>query len=527
MRTRNRILSMLAAAGLAIGILSTTVFATEIRCEHPSWKWESNSVEHWERCTVCLGTRNESLHSMEQKKDENKHWEECSVCQWKNNIDAHDWNNGVVTTSATCTTAGVKTYTCRKCWASKTESIGASGHRWLDTWTSDATHHWRECKNDNCPETDNSKKFYYGQHTGGTATCTDKAVCETCGVKYGETNPANHTGKTGADWHADNSAHWKEYNCCKARVQTAAHSGDSNATCSQEGRCWYCGVFYYGDHSYGAFSFDENEHWQKCIYCDNVQNKSSHNFSEYPKSEATCVSPEVYDMICTDCDYQVAVTRGDRNPDNHDLADHAAKAPTCTEIGWYAYKACQREGCGYATIKKLPALSHWYGEWTPNGSHNHLASCKRGCGHRAATTCAALDYALPTEGADAYEFTLCPVCGEVSDGALLKLIDQTTAQPITRWLPAGEQVLRLGTLENGELILTAAFEISGQLTQPTGQIQFTLPAEHLEGMALTILHPDGAEEPLDYTVEKDKATFTLDFTDRETLAMTLHLTPET
>ena len=46
MRTRNRILSMLAAAGLAIGILSTTVFATEIRCEHPSWKWESDPVEH-------------------------------------------------------------------------------------------------------------------------------------------------------------------------------------------------------------------------------------------------------------------------------------------------------------------------------------------------------------------------------------------------------------------------------------------------------------------------------------------------
>ena len=566
MRTRNRILSMLAAAGLAIGILSTTVFATEIRCEHPSWKWESNPVEHWERCTVCLETRNESSHSMEQKKDENEHWEECSVCQWKNNIDAHDWNNGVVTTSATCTTAGVKTYTCRKCWASKTESIDASGHCWRDTWTSDATHHWRECGNENCPVTDNSGKDGYAEHTGGTATCTDKAVCEICGAKYGETNPANHTGTAGADWHADNSAHWKEYNCCKAHVQTAAHSGDSNATCIQEGSCRYCGVSYYGDHAYGAFSFDENKHWQKCIYCDNVQNKSSHNFSEYLKSEATCVSPEVYDMICTDCDYQVAVTRGDRNPDNHDLVNHAAKAPTCTEIGWDAYKTCQREGCdyttyaeipalnhdlvhheaktptcteigwdaydicqrcGYTTFKELPALGHWYGEWTPNSSHTHLASCKRGCGHRAATSCAALDYVLLTEGADSYEFTLCPVCGEVSDGAQLKLIDQTTAQPITRWLPAGEKVLRLGTLENGELLLTAAFEISGQLIQPTGQVQFTLPAEHLEGMALTILHPDGAEEPLDYTVEKDKATFTLDFTDRETLAMTLHLTPET
>lgn len=500
MRTRNRILSMLAAAGLAIGILSTTVFATDSGgCSH-EWEWKS---------------------------DNDVHWHECSICGNKTPGFPHRWDDGIIYVATSCTDGGREVFTCEECGKTKIKPYEAPGHRWGTTWASDATHHWHECENSNCPVTDNGGKGGYAEHTGGTATCTNRAVCEVCGVEYGETNPANHTGKAGADWHADNSAHWKEYNCCKARVQTAAHSGDSNATCSQEGRCWYCGVFYYGDHSYGAFSFDENKHWQKCIYCDNVQNKSSHNFSEYPKSEATCVSPEVYDMICTDCDYQVAVTRGDRNPDNHDLVNHAAKAPTCTEIGWYAYKACQREGCGYTTIKKLPALSHWYGEWTPNGSHNHLASCKRGCGHRAATTCAALDYALPTEGADAYEFTLCPVCGDVSDGALLKLIDQTTAQPITRWLPAGEQVLRLGTLENGELILTAAFEISGQLTQPTGQIQFTLPAEHLEGMALTILHPDGTEEPLDYTVEKDKATFTLDFTDRETLAMTLHLTPET
>lgn len=162
----------------------------------------------------------------------------------------------------------------------------------------------------------------------------------------------------------------------------------------------------------------------------------------------------------------------------------------------------------------------------PNGSHTHLASCKRSCGHRDTTTCAVLDYVLFI-GEDTYEFTLCPVCGEVSDGTQLKLIDQTTAQPITRWLPAGEEVLRLGTLENGERILTAAFEISGQPTQPTGQVQFTLPAELLEGFTLTILHPDGAEEPLPYATADKTATFTLDFTDQETPAMTLRLTPET
>ena len=45
-------------------------------------------------------------------------------------------------------------------------------------------------------------------------------------------------------------------------------------------------------------------------------------------------------------------------------------------------------------------------------------------------------------------------------------------------------------------------------------------------MALTILNADGTEQALDYTIAGKTATFTLDFTDREPLAMTLHLTPE-
>ena len=250
----------------------------------------------------------------------------------------------------------------------------------------------------------------------------------------------------------------------------------------------------------------------------------NHDRIHHDAQAPTCteIGWEAYDT-CSRCDY-TTYEELPANSGNHDLSHVKAKAPTCTDHGWEAYDVCKR--CGYNTIKELPALGHWYGEWAPNGSHTHLASCKRGCGHRAATTCAALDYALLTEGADAYEFTLCPVCGEVSDGALLKLIDQTTAQPLTRWLPAGEQVLRLGTLENGELLLTAAFEISGQLTKPTGIVQFTLPAEHLEGFTLTILHPDGTEEPLPYTVAGKTATFTLDFTDQEVPAMILHLMPE-
>ncbi len=40
----------------------------------------------------------------------------------------HDWNDGVITTAPTCTTAGVKTYTCTTCGETYTESVPATGH---------------------------------------------------------------------------------------------------------------------------------------------------------------------------------------------------------------------------------------------------------------------------------------------------------------------------------------------------------------------------------------------------------------
>ena len=40
----------------------------------------------------------------------------------------HTWNEGEITTKATCTTDGVKTYKCTECGETKTEAIAATGH---------------------------------------------------------------------------------------------------------------------------------------------------------------------------------------------------------------------------------------------------------------------------------------------------------------------------------------------------------------------------------------------------------------
>src|SRR5699024_12410674 len=105
-----------------------------------------------------------------------------------------------------------------------------------------------------------------------------------------------------------------------------------------------------------------------------------------------------------------------------------------------------------------------------------------------------------------------PVCGEVSDGACLSLVEAAKAGALTETLPRGELVLRMGELANGETILSVGFEYSGELTQPTGEVKVTIPAALLEGYTLALLDADGAESDLPFTVEDEELSFTLDFT---------------
>lgn len=147
-------------------------------------------------CTVCGAEYGDVLghdFTTSWTHDDNEHWKQCSRCDEKDDVGPHTWNSGTVTTAPTCTKAGEKTYSCNKCDATKIEPIPATGHSWKSDWTSDATHHWHECANDNCDVTDNAGKKGYAEHTGGKATCKDKAKCEVCGAEYGELDAKNHT----------------------------------------------------------------------------------------------------------------------------------------------------------------------------------------------------------------------------------------------------------------------------------------------------------------------------------------------
>ena len=61
-------------------------------------------------------------------------------------------------------------------------------HAWGE-WQSNADQHWKKCIH--CEASDIRE-----DHSGGTATCKDQAVCSVCGAAYGELNPDHHTGGT-------------------------------------------------------------------------------------------------------------------------------------------------------------------------------------------------------------------------------------------------------------------------------------------------------------------------------------------
>ena len=408
-----------------------------------------------------------------------------------------------------------------------------------------------------------------GRHSGGTETptCTTGKTCTRCGTQY---------GKLGHDWGAwqsrgNNSEHFRtcQRDGCDA-VDTASCSGDSSATCITLGTCTTCGGQYYSAHTFPAnqgWDSDAENHWVSCTVCHEAKTKVGAHFfvqgndSSCLKSAATCVSPPVYYTNCAYCyrkgtDTYVHPWYGP-DPNNHDLVHHDAKAPTCTEIGWNAYDACQREGCTYTTKVEIPApghdytekvvkptcgkggytlhtckkcndsykdhqtktLLHWYGEWTSNGDGTHSATCKRkDCKHVGKTECAIVEFKQ-----DEATRTLCPVCGNVSDSTHLALVEEVTAEG--EHLPYGELVLRMGETANGNTLLSVCFEVSGKLTQPKGEVKITLPAELLNGVTLALLNADDTEIDLPYIVEGENAVFTLDFTDAEIPTALIRLIP--
>ncbi len=472
-------------------------------------------------CTSCLMSYGEyGPHDWGAWQSRGNNSEHIRHCQ-RDGCDAVDTASCSGDSSATCITLG----TCSTCGG---QYYSAHAFPAGQNWHSDDKNHWLSCTV--CHEA----KTKMGAHwfvQGAVSVCLKSAAtCVAPAVYYTNCDYCYHKGtdtyvdpNNGPDPNNHDMMHHD------AKAPTCTEIGwDAYETCQREG----------------------------CTYTTKVELPAlKHNLVHHDAKAPTCTETgwEEYDT-CSRCDY---TTKVELLALKHDLVHHDAKAPTCTEIGWEEYDTCQRAGCDYTTKVEIPApghdytekvvkptcgkggytlytckkcndsykdhqtktLLHWYGEWTSNGDGTHSATCKRkDCKHVSKTECAIVEFKQ-----DEATRTLCPVCGNVSDGTHLALVEEVKAEG--EHLPYGELVLRMGETANGNTLLSVCFEVSGKLTRPKGEVKITMPAELLNGVTLALLNADDTEIDLPYIVEGENAVFTLDFTDAEIPTALIRLIP--
>ena len=124
----------------------------------------------------------------------------------------------------------------------------------------------------------------------------------------------------------------------------------------------------------------------------------------------TCTEEGYTTYVCRYCGDTYVSDRTD--PLGHDLTDHAAQAPTCTDPGWQAYQTCAR--CGWSTYAELAPLGHAPAEavsedridptCTEAGSYDDVVYCSV-CGAELSRTAKSLDPTGHTWGTPSYEWS--------------------------------------------------------------------------------------------------------------------------
>ncbi len=252
-------------------------------------------------------------------------------------------------TPAGCETDAVYFKSCARCGAKGTETFtvanSALGHKG-GAWQSDETGHWKVCERVNC-----GKRFNEGTHDGGKATCQAKAACTTCGAAYGELGAHDMDTK----WSSNDTQHF--HKCltkgCDYIKDAADHSG-GKATCKEKAKCDVCAAEYGnlgahtltktaakaptclepGNNEYytcsvcgkvfkdaagttettvaaetlakstthvveSKYATSATEHWQICKVCGTVVGKAAHKFGEADANGR---------KTCADCGYTVGGT---------------------------------------------------------------------------------------------------------------------------------------------------------------------------------------------------------------------------
>ena len=364
----------------------------------------------------------------------------------------HTWNDGQVTTAATCTENGVMTYTCTMCSDTKTEVIPATGHAygepvwsWTDDFKATATF---TCTNDATHVENVTAEV--------TSAVTTPAACETTGVRTytakvtfdGKEYTSSKTETIAATGHAYGEPVWKwnddftasaTFTCANdtSHVETvnAAVTNEvtTEATCEADGvRTYTAKVTFEGEeytdtktevipatgHAYGTPVWKWNDDFtaSATFTCANdtshVKNVTA-TVTNAVTTEATCETDGVrtYTAKVTFEDKEYTSSKTEVIPaKGHTLTAVAEVPATCETAGVKAHWVCSVcgklfsdvEGKTETTLEKLtiPATGHAYGEpvwkWNDDFTASATFTCANDDSH-VETVNATVTNAVTTE----------------------------------------------------------------------------------------------------------------------------------
>ncbi len=291
----------------------------------------------------------------------------------------HSWDAGKVTTKATCTEEGEKTFTCSICGDKKTEKISATGHQHTEI---------RNKKEATCKETgysgdtwckDCGKKILSGQTIAKTenhswdagkvttkATCTEEGektfTCSICGD--GKTEKVSATGHQ----------HTEIRNKKEATCKEEGYSGDT--WCKDCGKKILSGqaIAKTEDHSWNQGKItkeptckEEGEKTFTCSICGNTKTEkvstTDHQHMEIRNQKNPTCKEAGYsgDTYCADCGVKISSGKTIAKTKNHNWDGGVITTePTCTERGEKTFTCTI---CGNTNTKKVNATGHSYGAY--------------------------------------------------------------------------------------------------------------------------------------------------------------------
>ena len=197
-------------------------------------------------------------------------------------------------------------------------------------------------------------------HTGGTATCTEKATCTACGEKYGELNANNHAG-TETTWTKTEAAHKETYNCCGAvKVAEAAHT-------FVEGVCSVCE--YACVHTGGEANCKTPA---KCSVCNTSYGEPD---ADNHKAEGKWITTALTHKLVYNCCDTVAV-----DSESHEWVDGV-----CSECGYGCTHKGGKATCTAAAVCTL--CGHSYGNVNTKNHTGEAVWTKTETSHKAVYNC--------------------------------------------------------------------------------------------------------------------------------------------